>query len=142
MVKGKPIESIEDIQSVDYSAEKAEETPHETDATPSVEAHAESGKEKESAVSNKKKVLVWKDTAQKVKAILQAKTLEYAVDFTTSSDIDEAYIFTDKKKTSTRVQIEKVLPFEERPDVVRKKTSGEFPRINSDTFKGFSSDSA
>ena len=124
MVKGKPIESIEDIQSVDYSAEKAEETPHETDATPSVETHAEAGKEKESAVSNKKKVLVWKDTAQKVKAILQAKTLEYAVDFTTASDIDEAYIFTDKKKTSTRVQIEKVLPFEERPDIVRKKTKG------------------
>ena len=123
-VKGKPIESIEEIQSVDYSVEIAEDTPHETDATPSVETHAEAGKEKESAVSNKKKVLVWKDTAQKVKAILQAKTLEYAVDFTTASDIDEAYIFTDKKKTSTRVQIEKVLPFEERPDIVRKKTKG------------------
>ena len=123
-VKGKPIESIEEIQSVDYSVEIAEDTPHETDAKPSVETHAEAGKEKESAVSNKKKVLVWKDTAQKVKAILQAKTLEYAVDFTTASDIDEAYIFTDKKKTSTRVQIEKVLPFEERPDIVRKKTKG------------------
>ena len=123
-VMGKSIESIEDIQSVDYSGVKTEEIPDEMDVTPSVEAHAETGEEKEETASNKKKVLVWKDTAQKVKAILQAKTLEYAVDFTTSSDIDEAYIFTDKKKTSTRVQIEKVLPFEERPDVVRKKTKG------------------
>lgn len=123
-VKGKPIETIEDIQSVDYSSEKAEETPHAMDATPSVEVPAETRKEKEPAASNKKKVLVWKDTAQKVKAILQAKTLEYAVDFTASSDIDEAYIFTDKKKTSTRVQIEKVMPFDERPDIVKKKTKG------------------
>ena len=117
-VKGKPIEAIEDIQSVDYPEEKAVEPAPVTEEVSPAET------KKESAASNKKKVLVWKDTAQKVKGILESKTLGYAVDFTVSPDIDEAYIFTDKKKTSTRVVIEKVLPFEDSPEISKKKAKG------------------
>ncbi|MGP6207355.1 DNA-directed RNA polymerase subunit A'' [Cuniculiplasma sp. SKW3] len=71
--------------------------------------------------NSKNQVLVWRDVSKKVKQLLEVGACKYAVDFEVTKGIREGYISTDKKKASVKVLIEKVEPYKDSEDLIKKK---------------------
>ncbi len=119
-IKGKQIDTIEGINTVEFMDKERQEAGRKEIKEEKVGKKLET-KVQENEDSLKNRVVLWRDVSKKVKQLIETGKCKYAVDFEVSPGIKEGYISTDKKKATTRVLIEKVEPYSESGDIIKKK---------------------